>query len=144
MQLDLGVFQVYKQWELDLYIDLIGKPFEFGSRGPNTFDCYGLCMEVYKRLGRELPDYPTSFGNYTEDNETYVNGKANFIRLEKPVPFCLVTFMIIRPFVSHVGVVTEDCTHFLSAEVKRFVSIEPLESPRWRGRLDGFWKYEIN
>ena len=125
-----------------MFTDLIGKPFEFGSRGPNTFDCYRLCMEVYKRLGIELPDYPTSFGNYTEDNETYDSGKANFIRLEKPEPFCLATFMIIKPFVSHIGVVLEDCCSFINTSLNRAVNIEQLNSARWRGRLDGFWKYE--
>lgn len=128
-----------------MFTDLIGKPFEFGSRGPNTFDCYGLCMEVYKRLGKMLPEHPTSYGDIKADNETYLLGKTDFIRLEKPTQFCLVTFMIFRPFVSHIGVVVDkDCTHFMSAERKRLVSIEPLNSPRWIHRLDGFWQYEKN
>lgn len=37
--------------------DLIGIPFEFGGRGPDSFDCYGLLMEMYSRIGKSIPDY---------------------------------------------------------------------------------------
>lgn len=122
--------------------DLIGKHFEYGGRGPDTFDCYGLCIEVYKRLGLNLPEHPTSFGNLEADNETYNSGKIDFIRLEKPEPFCLVSLMIHKPYVSHIGVVLPDCVHFINAFQKRNVCIENLNSPRWKDRIDGFWRYQ--
>jgi hypothetical protein len=37
--------------------DLIGKPYAHGARGPDAFDCWGLCAEVYRRAGIELPDW---------------------------------------------------------------------------------------
>lgn len=37
-------------------IDLIGRPFAYGGRGPDVYDCYGLLMELYRRTGRTLPD----------------------------------------------------------------------------------------
>jgi cell wall-associated NlpC family hydrolase len=121
--------------------DLIGKPFEYGARGPDKYDCYGLCMEVYRRIGKELLDYGSD-----EDFriiQDKVNGnKKDFIRLEKPEPFCFVTFMILKPYVSHIGIVLEDCLSFIHVvRFKRFVCIEPLDSPRWRSRIDGFWHY---
>ena len=39
------------------YADLIGKPFRYGGRGPDSFDCYGLLKELYQRDGVEIPDY---------------------------------------------------------------------------------------
>ena len=33
------------------YDDLIGKPYEPHGTGPEAFDCWGLCVEVLKRLG---------------------------------------------------------------------------------------------
>lgn len=33
------------------YDDLIGKPYKPHATGPNAFDCWGLCVEVLKRLG---------------------------------------------------------------------------------------------
>jgi len=37
--------------------DLIGKPYKLGARGPEEYDCWGLCMEVYARAGVRLPDW---------------------------------------------------------------------------------------
>lgn len=39
------------------YEDLIGKTFEYGGRGPDKYDCYGLLREMYSRTGKEIPDY---------------------------------------------------------------------------------------
>lgn len=36
--------------------DLIGLPYVENGRGPDGFDCYGLAIEVEKRLGRTLRD----------------------------------------------------------------------------------------
>jgi len=37
--------------------DLIGKPHARGARGPDAYDCWGLCAEVYRRGGVQLPCY---------------------------------------------------------------------------------------
>ena len=40
------------------YSDLIGVPFKNQGRDKNIgLDCYGLVMEVYKKLGIQLPEY---------------------------------------------------------------------------------------
>lgn len=39
------------------YADLIGKPFKYGGRGPDYYDCYGLVKEMFRRLGQNVPDY---------------------------------------------------------------------------------------
>lgn len=36
--------------------DLIGRPYIENGRGPDGYDCYGLAIEVEKRLGRTLRD----------------------------------------------------------------------------------------
>ncbi|MCG5512865.1 C40 family peptidase [Ectothiorhodospira shaposhnikovii] len=38
---------------------LLDKRFELGGRGPDTFDCYGLVQEIYRRQGIQVPDYAT-------------------------------------------------------------------------------------
>jgi hypothetical protein len=35
----------------------IGKPFRHRGRGPRYFDCAGLVLAAYKRLGVTLPDF---------------------------------------------------------------------------------------
>src|SRR5699024_3065114 len=38
--------------------DYIGKPFKDGARGPDAYDCWGVCQAVYRdRLGVSLPSY---------------------------------------------------------------------------------------
>lgn len=39
------------------YLDLIGVKFEYGGRGPDSYDCYGLAIECHRRMGIEIPDY---------------------------------------------------------------------------------------
>jgi len=39
------------------YEDLLGKKFEYGGRGPDVYDCWGLLMELYRRRGIVIPDY---------------------------------------------------------------------------------------
>ena len=43
-----------------VYSDLIGVPFAYGGRGPDTYDCYGLVMELHRRQGLIIPDYRSS------------------------------------------------------------------------------------
>lgn len=36
--------------------DLLGKPYMEGGRGPDSYDCYGVVIEVARRMGIELRD----------------------------------------------------------------------------------------
>lgn len=92
-------------------------------------------------MGKDLIDY-LSTTDWKENNINFEFGKKDFIRLQEPEPFCLVTLMIYKPFVSHIGVVLEDCKRFINSFQKRNVCIEELNSPRWKDRIDGFWRYE--
>ena len=33
----------------------MGKPYRWGATGPNSFDCSGLMLYVYRQLGIEIP-----------------------------------------------------------------------------------------
>jgi cell wall-associated NlpC family hydrolase len=40
------------------YSELIGTPFEYGGRGPDKYDCWGLVMHLYRsEKGIGIPDY---------------------------------------------------------------------------------------
>jgi cell wall-associated NlpC family hydrolase len=50
------------------YDDLIGVAFAEQGRGPDTFDCYGVCMEINRRLGKALPDFADIMKTITKEN----------------------------------------------------------------------------
>ena len=65
---------------------------------------------------------------------------SKFIRLDKPEKYCLVTLKIKPPYVSHVGVILEDCNSFLHISKNSKSVIERLSDRFWTKRIDGFWK----
>jgi cell wall-associated NlpC family hydrolase len=42
----------------------LGKPYVFGTQGPDTFDCSGLVTYTYRAIGIELPAYTFTLINY--------------------------------------------------------------------------------
>ena len=123
--------------------DLLGKKFEIGGRGPDTFDCYGLCLEIAHRLKVNLPEV------YTPDslemrNEAVLAYKSEYKKLNKPLPWCGVVFIIKAPFISHMGIVLPDCKRFIHIMTKSKVSIERLNSIVWQRRIAGFYELTTN
>jgi cell wall-associated NlpC family hydrolase len=79
--------------------DLIGKGFRYGGRGPDEFDCYGLVMECFKRLGVKLPDYLSP-----EDGASISALITCELRLWKPTTLRPGVLLNLRiPESSHVG-----------------------------------------
>jgi len=116
--------------------DLLGKRFEKEGKGPETFNCWSLCREVYKRIGLKLPprDYIYDVAARTEAIE---RGKADFIELEKAEPFCGVTLKLAGRF--HMGVVLADGRRFIHCSRKYGVIIEPLK--KYKRTIDGYFRY---
>ena len=122
------------------FSDLIGKAFEYGGRGPDSFDCYGLAKEVFKRAGRELPEVnsPTEFNtihNVGQDLKELIS-----VEVPEPEPFCIVGFMIRPPFVSHMGIVLEDGFRFIHVLENTLVCIERLDNATWKDKIGGFYR----
>ena len=122
---------------LNGYTDLLGKGFEYGARGPGKYDCYGLCMEIYRRLGRKLPEFGSAVMPSLIDKMVAEN-KPVFIELLVPEPWCLVLFRVRPPYVSHVGVVLEDRMRFIHIMRNTSVCIERLDALEWKRRIAGF------
>lgn len=122
--------------------DLIGKPFKPLGRGPDSFDCWGLAMEVARRLGVELPDFA-----YGDDLDvTFLNGlitgnKDRILELGRPEPYCLAGFSLIPGYETHVGTVLEDCRRFIHIRRRHNVIISRLSDLFWRPRVRGFYRW---
>lgn len=71
--------------------DLIGKPYVHGARGPDAFDCWGLCMEICGRGGWELPDYPVKHLTHAETTALILGqAKDHAEWIDKPEDWCFV------------------------------------------------------
>jgi len=125
--------------------DLLGKPFEKGGDGKVGYDCYTLSREVCKRAGIDLPIKETqilaAFENLKARSDIINNGKdEDYIRLEKPEPFCIVGFQLCPPFLNHMGVML-DKHHFIHIMEKRSVTIEKIDHKFWKSKVEGFYRY---
>lgn len=123
------------------YIDLLSKEFEYGGRGPDKYDCYGLVKEIYHRLGIELPEY-SSVDDYSLINQMINQGKELFVKIDEPEAYCVALFNILPGYTSHIAVVMENRRQFIHIAQKLTVSVERLGNQLWRRRLQGFYKWE--
>ena len=128
------------------YEDLIGIPFVNGGRNRAIgFDWYGLVMEVYSRLGVRLPEVTADW-----DDEEKINGigqreaaSSAWRRVAPPLPVpCLVALRMGTPpgIVNHTGVYIGN-GKFIHTRAKIGVCISRLDSPAWRGVIEGFYVY---
>lgn len=106
------------------FSDLIGKPYIDHGRGPQGYDCYGLVLEVEKRMGTVMPDfeYRDFRGLIDLKSEAFLKeGKA--VEVEEPVPGALCLFRNFKGMASHIGVYLGDDL-FIHCHYKRGVCIE--------------------
>jgi murein DD-endopeptidase len=123
------------------YLDLLGKEFKYGGRGPDAYDCYGLMIETRKRAGLFMPNHYLSFEDLPARHEAIMEGAGSYFKeLPAPQPFCLVTFRIHPRFTTHIGMVLEDCVRFIHISRKMGVGVERLDLPIWAKRITGFWE----
>jgi cell wall-associated NlpC family hydrolase len=108
----------------DAIQDLIGKRYAIGARGPDSFDCWGVCAEVYRRAGRALPDYRAASLTHAQTRalvQDIAPDHADWIAT--PEPWCFVfdrrsghMGLFWRGYVLHAargkGVVMERIDHF--------------------------------
>lgn len=122
------------------YGDLIGIPYLENGRNLNGVDCYGLAIEFYKKLNIDLPEIDYEMISREVIDGVVKENNSKFIRLDKPEKYCLVTLKIKPPYVSHVGVILEDCNSFLHISKNSKSVIERLSDRFWTKRIDRFWK----
>jgi cell wall-associated NlpC family hydrolase len=122
------------------YVDLLGKPFEWGGRGPDSFDCYGLCIELAKRNGQMIPDCawseePEQIAALVEETET-----KGFTRVEIPKLGDFVGFMLRPPFVSHIGYMLNQY-EFLHITRGTRVTRERVDHITWSRKVAGYYRW---
>ena len=120
------------------YTDLLGKPFAYGGRGPDAYDCYGLAVEVCRRAGVALPAWRSVCEAALIQRE-FDAGLDLCDDLPAPEPGCLVLLMVHPPFVSHCGVML-DQVRMIHIMEKTSVAVERIDDIAWRRRVRGFYR----
>ena len=71
---------------------LIGIPYVKGGRSLDGIDCWGLVMEVYRRMGRSVPDFDSSFMSRPDTIRRIRDGEALIANeIEEPEQWCIVS-----------------------------------------------------
>ena len=126
------------------YVDLLGVPYRYGGRDQTGLDCWGLCIEIYKRLGIDLPDVLSPAEGTHEEIVTGIRQHSDLVsRIDQPEPFCIALFHIhSRDFADHIGIVLEDTRRFVHIYDGMNVHLVRLDHPFWSKRIIGFYRWK--
>lgn len=121
-----------------VFDDLLGLPFADGGRGPDTFDCWGLVVEVYKRYGVQLPNYPIENykASYVGDMIKKEFPKWKEVEQTYPIPSVVLIQMSYESWANHVGVYIGNGL-FIHAYKASGVTIARVK--KWRASILGFY-----
>lgn len=96
---------------------LLGRPYRWGAAGPNAFDCSGLTMYVYGKLGVSLP--------HSSSAQYYCGRRVSYDEL---APGDLVFFARRSGRISHVGIYVGGGMMIHAPQTGDVVKVVPLSS----------------
>ena len=103
----------------------MGKPYVWGARGPNAFDCSGYIQYVFKQSGKSVAG-----------NTTGLYGQAS--KVNSPKAGDLVFFAgTYRAGISHVGIYLGN-GKFIHASTSRGVTIDSVFGPYWKNYFHSY------
>lgn len=122
---------------LEVYADLLGRPFEANARGPESFDCVGLAVEMARRLGKQLPAFVSSEAELHAQLGAGGVTLADLPQIVKPEPGCIV-LLRMSPSEHHIAFMVDE---FRMIHTLKGVncSIERVISQLWQRRVIGYY-----
>ena len=139
----IGVYSVPFIDELICYAEThLGKPYHYGSRGPNSFDCSGFMMFIFSKFGISLSSSSTA---------QYHAAPIRFEQIDSARQCDLIFFMGRngRKSVGHVGMVvdvdtaTHSCRFIHAATHGGIIETRFPSSAYYNTRFMGFGRYDI-
>lgn len=120
--------------------DLIGKPFHEDGYGPETFSCYGLAVEVFRRYGSEIPKTNISVCACKEASEAEIKKHIGmyWTRIKRPVEPCVLLINAHPGFAQHIGVYIGN-GQMIHVSKNRNVCVDKVCS--WAHKIAGFYRY---
>lgn len=120
--------------------DLVGKQFKDGGRGPDSFDCWGLTLEVFKRYKIRLPDYQISCHNTAAVNGEMERQRSEWRRCTGEIPVPALVAIAFEPgIVQHSGVYIGSGQFIHAYEKTGNVVINRIHDVFWRRAIEGFY-----
>lgn len=123
----------------------IGIPFKYKGRTKDGLDCWGLARLIYKNeYDISLPSLSTEYveNDIERISELIAQYKEGWESVDKPSEGDIVLLKIMGS-ISHIGVAISE-THFIHARDGYDSAIESFESPYWKKRIVGYFKYSQN
>lgn len=124
-----------------LFLDLLGKPFADGARGPEKYDCVGLAMELAKRLGKQVPNYVSSEAELHAQLGAGATSLADCPQIPKPLPGCVV-LLRMTPSQHHLAFMVDEYRMIHTTAATGCV-IERINSILWQRKVVGFYSLEV-
>lgn len=145
------------------YSDLLSARFEYNGRGENgNYDCYGLCMEVSRRMGKELPDVITPSGmvNMQDKLHSEVVSQAEWLAVSPSegtwgtiegvshmgtrqtfgIKEGAIAYFRVRGLLAHVGIIIGPDRFIHAWDKAGGVCVERLSM--WNSRLVGIYEHK--
>lgn len=119
-----------------LYADLIGKPFVKDGRGPDGYDCYGLVREMFRRTGRETPEYSAKNAEGMANMARIALGLREWKKTDQR-PGVMVVFRLAKTL--HVGFVLPYGRMIHTWEHSGGVCVERFDD--WKTKVIGCYEY---
>lgn len=123
----------------------IGIPFKYKGRDENGIDCWGLVRLIYKNeYNISLPSFGEEYAenDISRIQELISQYKEGWESIDTPTEGTAVLFRILGAE-SHIGVAISN-THFIHARDGYDSAIESFNSPYWKRRIVGHFKYSEN
>jgi cell wall-associated NlpC family hydrolase len=121
------------------HAELVGVPFAYGGRGPDSYDCYGLVLECARRDGITLPDFGFA------DNQARISAMMGATLPqwhETAAAPGVVALLRVGRWVSHVGYLLDENRMIHTWSESGGVTIERLDI--WKHRIVGLYKHVGN
>ena len=125
-----------------LFSDLIGKPFVAGARGPASYDCVGLAVEMARRLGKQVPDYVSSEAELHSQLAAEGAALADCPQIPRPVPGCAV-LLRMTPSQHHLSFMVDEYRMIHTTAATGCI-VERLNSPLWQRRVLGYYSLNLS
>ena len=125
--------------------DLIGVPFVSKGRNPQTgLDCWGLVLEVGRRIGKDFPDFFVDAHDSKQIGVIYDFVQSEWVHIPTPQEGAIVGLKLDRAcmpgIVQHYGVCL-DRQRFIHTLKDSGVIISRLDHRFFRKHIEGFYTW---